>query len=240
MSSQQEPPLYWRPRPKGRFFSEGDCAIRSRGDGIESKVMLTPMALIAVLLLAGAMMMSAGRSSATEREPVITVQPDSATTSQVSEGVQFLRTLHELILNPPMTPEKITAAFGWPVLKQSVDALGRRHTDFNLYVKPPWGTNPMLTEGDGKTRIYIPLTYSTFCIPSEEVIAEFGSQFKPMIVLIDGPPEKRIHSEIVERNLKLFIYGPRYEISSPVKIVIGFKYLYSECLESISIGHPSY
>lgn len=201
---------------------------------------LSPVVHTAVLLLAGFMMMSAGCSSAIEREPDITVQQNSATNSQVTAGVQFLRTLHELILNPPMTPEKITAAFGWPVLKQSVDALGRRHTDFGLYVKPPWGTNPMLTEGDGKTSINIPLRYSTLCIPSEEVIAEFGSQFKPMIVLIDGPPEKRIYSEIVEGNLKLFLYGPRYKISSPVKVVIGFKYLYSECLESISIGHPSY
>lgn len=197
------------------------------------------MALIAVLLLAGVMMMSAGCSFAIEREPVIIVQQNSATNNQVSEGVQFLRTLHELILNPPMTPEKITAAFGWPVLKQSIDALGRRHTDFDLYVKPPWGGKPKLTEGDGKTRINIPL-YSVPCILSEEVIAEFGRQFKPMIVLIDGPPEKRIHSEIVERNLKLFIYGPRYEISSPVKVVIGFTYVYSECLENISISHPAY
>jgi len=118
---------------------------------------LSPVVPIAVLLLAGVMMMSAGCSSAIEREPVITVQQNSATNSQVTEGVQFLRTLHELILNPQMTPEKITAAFGWSVLKQSVDTLGRRHTDFDLYVKPVWGSKPTLTERDGKTRFNIPL-----------------------------------------------------------------------------------
>ena len=179
MSSQQEPPLYWRPRPKGRFFSEGDCAIRSRGDGIESKVMLTPMALIAVLLLAGAMMMSAGRSSATEREPVITVQPDSATTSQVSEGVQFLRTLHELILNPPMTPEKITAAFGWPVLKQSVDALGRRHTDFNLYVNHLGVRIQCLLKEMVKREFIYRLHIAPFAFPAKRLLLSLAASLNP-------------------------------------------------------------
>ena len=44
---------------------------------------LSPVVPIAVLLFAGVIMMSAGCSSATDREPAITVQQNSATNSQV-------------------------------------------------------------------------------------------------------------------------------------------------------------
>jgi len=169
-----------------------------------------------------------------------TVQEKQTTTGQMTAGAQFLKTLHQLVLNPPMTPEKITAAFGWPVLEKKEDATGR-HFSFDLYPNQTWA-NPKLGErkSDGKTHIFIQLMRNTLCISSEEVLSEFGNKFKPTMANIEGAPAYSTLSEAVKRNLKLFFSGPRYHIESPVKVVIGFDFPYSECLSIIDVYHPTY
>lgn len=155
-------------------------------------------------------------------------------------SVQFLKALHQLILNPPMTPEKITAAFGWPVLETAEDAIGR-HFRFSLYPNQKWA-NPRLSvkKNSDKSNFVIQLMRENMCIPSEDVLVEFGTKFKPTVASIEGAPDYSTVSEAIKRNEKLFLYGPRYHIETPVKAVVGFDFTLSECLSFVRVYHPTY
>lgn len=190
-----------------------------------------------IALLTMAMVACVARAASEESS---TEQGQKPTNWQTTAGTQFLKTLHQLVMNPPMTPEKITAAFGWPVLEKKENATGR-YFSFDLYPDQTWA-NPRFGESkvNGKTNISIQLIRNTLCISSEEVLAEFGNKFKPTMANTEGAPDYNTLSEAVKRNLKLFFYGPLYYIESPTKVVVGFDFPYSECVSTIHIYHPTY
>ena len=146
-------------------------------------------------------------SAATENEPATTARHSSNTDERAAEGAKFLKTLHELILNPPMTPEKVTASFGWKAIKQS-DGENGRYTYFDLYPNALWKAPSLRQTNEGKTRIRIQLRDGSLCVYSDQVIAEFGNDFKHSLASIDGPITDSTKSDMVKRNLKLFTYGP--------------------------------
>lgn len=170
---------------------------------------------------------------------ISTASPSTNMNWQITNGTEFLKHLHGLVLNPPMTPEKIKAALGWSILRQTSSERGRS-TYFDLFPSAPWA-NPSLEEAsDGKTRIKITLGYSALCISAEEVLSEFGNEYQPTMAIVEDAPDKSQQSEIVKRNLRLFAHGPKYRIGNPARFEIHFPFEHSECLTSIAIGHPSF
>ncbi len=166
-------------------------------------------------------------------------QKQVADSGQMTEGAKFLKTLHKLVLDPPVTPEKITAAFGWPVLTQNVTS-AYRFTKFSLYPPEMIISNPSLNEyEDGTTYFSMRLRSEQLCVTSDEVLDEYGSQFKPTLAIVDPPPDVNTLSEQVKRNRRLFFDGPQYHLTSPAKSSVRFIFSFTECLAGISASHPT-
>lgn len=166
-------------------------------------------------------------------------QKQVADSGRMTAGAKFLKALHKLVLDSPVTPEKITAAFGWRVLSQGKEGQ-IRYTYFNQYPSSSWA-NSMFTETeDGNTRTSINLSKSSICVNADEILAEFGNNFMPSMKHIEVTSGKNEQSEIVKRNFKLFAYGPIYRFTKPVEYEIQFSYDYSECLRVITVGHPRF
>lgn len=193
-------------------------------------------------LLIGSLVSATCPSVAMESMPTSTEKYQSLTDTQIAAGKLILKSLHELVLNTPITPEKVSAAFGWQIVRQKEPG-EIEYTNFDLFPRTPW-KNPQLRQfSDGRVDLLIQFESESICIPSESLLFEFGDDYKPTTANIDRFSDSTFrsegYSETVKNNLNRFLYGPRYRLQGPITVNIYFKYFHSECLESIFVTHPS-
>lgn len=152
-----------------------------------------------------------------------------------SHRMGFLNSLNELIETPPLTIEKISKNFGWLVVKQFTEPrLSRKDTYFGLYPGASWYAATFV-EGSGNN-LNIQLKQQILCVTSQDVLEKFGNQFAKRMAIVHPYPDTSKLSEVVKNNLAIFNHGPAYQISnSPWKTTLYFSFVFSECLESITI-----
>jgi hypothetical protein len=149
----------------------------------------------------------------------------------------FLKKIRQLATHPPLSEEKVRGAFDWPVIeKKKIEGkIGASTTYYNPF---PFAEEreAMLGIRSNGGRFFIRLDRQYMCVRSEDTLAEFGAAFKPIIVSVEGWPDKNTLSEAVKENLEKFFWGPSYDFRyQSTTMTLDFKFGFSECLNLLSI-----
>jgi hypothetical protein len=149
----------------------------------------------------------------------------------------FLKNIRQLVTEPPLSDDKVKAAFGWPVIeKKKVEGKIGASTTYYNPVPIAEEREAMLGTRSNGGRFFIQIDGQHICIRSEDVLAEFGTAFKPIIANVEGWPDENTLSDAIKKNLEKFSMGPIYRFDYPSEeMVLDFDFGFSECVRLLSI-----
>lgn len=153
----------------------------------------------------------------------------------------FAKSIHKII-EDGLDVKKISKEFDWKILEEKkFEETGTTVSTFDLYRRR---SNPRLIYYPKvkKSSLIAQLAPEYICLRSEDVISEFGKNFKPALLNVDSWKDsssllpRRNLSEAVKKNWELFSWGPMYEIHLNDQIYsVIFLFYESECTVSLSI-----
>lgn len=151
---------------------------------------------------------------------------------------QFLKVIYQLALELPLSVEKISKTFAWPVTERVLRVNGNDKSAVFIFTLHNNLYKVHYFDGDvtGNLNLTIPLHQAENCIRSEKVLEIFGQKFKPMPVIYHPFPNSERVTEIVKKNRALFMAGPIYEMVQRqinLRARIGFTFHFSECAHSV-------
>lgn len=152
----------------------------------------------------------------------------------------FLKSLRK-IAEGEFSPESISSELGWPIwVGYGSNDPEYRRVNFKLYKNHIIAPEFTQWKEKGIKRLSSNLL-GYICLTREDVLQEFGHDFKKSILHdVSGyTPKSKEEAVEIRRNLDTFLWGPMYSISnSTAQYGVNFMFVNSVCANNFGISQP--